>query len=430
MTELTLDEKERIEAVARHELGEKPITIYTKLEKSRKWFYKWLNRSKTGMKQWYKDCPRTPKYTPNQINDEIEQAVVKIRTELMEGDNDEYRYSFVGAEAIKFHMEKLGCKPSEIPSSSTIKRIIKRNKLRVNKPERYKRVHSKGRYTIIIPKDVDEMHQMDYVGPRHIKGYGPINSIHLKDVVGRQVAGRQYKEKSMDNAMDFLLDYWKQHPIPRYLQVDNGMCFAGDFKHPKSFSRFVRLALYVGIEVVFIAPSKPWMNGTIEEFNKDFARLFWKKEQFVNLDDIREKAPKFFEQQNEFNTWKLKDKNLKSINPKRMLPEDFTIDVNKLPLVPGKIHFIRIVDSNGRIGVLNEYFKVGKEYIGEYVWATIETRKQILTIYYNDEKLQVMEIKKFSYKIPERIYPQKHSIFDNTVGKKSVTYVLNLFASI
>ena len=184
MTELTLEEKERIEAVARHEAGEKPITIYTELGKSRKWFYKWLNRSKTGTKEWYKDRPRTPEHTPNQINDETEQVVVKIRTELMEGDNDEYRYSFVGAEAIQFHMEKLGYDSSDIPSISTIKRIIKRNKLRVNKPERYKRVHSKGRYTIIRPKYVDEVHQMDFVGPRHIKGYGPINSIHLKDVVG------------------------------------------------------------------------------------------------------------------------------------------------------------------------------------------------------------------------------------------------------
>ena len=99
---------------------------------------------------------------------------------------------------------------------------------------------------------------MDYVGPRHIKGYGPIKSRHLKNVVGRQVAGQQYNNgKSMANVMVFLLDYWKPSPIPKYLQVDNGMCFAGDYKHPMSCSRFVRLALCVGIEEVFIAPSKP-----------------------------------------------------------------------------------------------------------------------------------------------------------------------------
>ena len=103
----------------------------------------------------------------------------------MNGTEESAKYSCVGAEAIQFNMKELGYEQSEIPSISTIKRIIKRNKLRVNRPERYKRVHSKGRYTILNPKYVDELHQMDYVGPRHIKGYGPINSIHLKDVVGR-----------------------------------------------------------------------------------------------------------------------------------------------------------------------------------------------------------------------------------------------------
>ena len=120
-------------------------------------------------------------------------------------------------------MEKLGYDSSTIPSISTIKRIIKRNNLRVNKKERYKRIRSKGRHTLIKPEFTDEMHQIDFVGPRYIKGFGSFNSLHLKDVVGCQVAGNQYVEKSMDNVMDFLSEYWKYHPIPRYIQTDNGM---------------------------------------------------------------------------------------------------------------------------------------------------------------------------------------------------------------
>ncbi len=105
----------------------------------------------------------------------------------------------------------------------------------------------------------------------------------------------------MDNIIEFLLNYWKQHPIPKYLQVDNGMSFTRDHKRPKSFSRFMRLALYVGIGVVFIAPSKPWMNWTIEEFNKGFDKRFWKKYRFVALNDIRSNSPEFFEKENKFN---------------------------------------------------------------------------------------------------------------------------------
>jgi len=410
--EHTPEEEERIKAIQRYFEGEREVDIYRSLERSKGWFNKWLGRYKTGRKGWYNDLPKRARVIPHKTSERIEQIVVNIRKALMDGTGDSTKYSRVGAEAIQFHMDELGYKSSEIPSLSTIKRIIKRNKLKVNKRERHKRIHSKGRHTILNPKHIDELHQLDYVGPRHIKGYGPINSIlHLKDVVGRQVAGQQYNEKSMDNVMEFLLDYWKQCPIPKYLQVDNGMCFAGDYKHPKSFSRFVRLALYVGIEVVFIAPSRPWMNGTIEEFNKGFDKRFWQKELFTDLNDIRKKSVIFFEKENEFNAWKLRNDNLKVVDPKRMLPEDFSIAVDRLPLVTRKIHFIRGVDSRGKISVLNEYFDVGKEYTGEYAWATIETMKQTLMVYYKDENLKVMEIKRFGYEIGETVHNRKDSIF-------------------
>ena len=411
--------EERINAIQRHVEGEKPAEIYRNIGRSKPWFYKWLNRFKTGKKGWFKGLSRKPEHSPSQTNEQIEQAVVNVRKALMDGTEGYTKYSCIGAEAVQFHMEEMRYKPSEIPSISTIKRIIRRNKLRMNKPKRYKRVRSKGRYTILKPRQIDEIHQIDIVGPRHIKGYGSICSMHLKDVVGRKAAGNQYNEKTMDNIMKFLLDYWRQHQIPRYLQVDNGMSFAGDYKHPKSFSRFVRLALYVGVEVVFIAPSKPWMNGTIEEFNKGFKIRFWENERFKDLEDVRKKAPVYFENQNRFTTWKLKDKDLKPINPRRMLLEDFTVDMNHLPLVTGKIHFIRVVDSTGRIFVLNEYFNVGGEYVGEYVWATIETRKQSLTVYYKDENLTVQEIKKFGYKILEKVCNRRHSIFSLAWNKRS-----------
>jgi len=226
--------------------GENPVDIYRNINRSKKWFKKWfkkwLKRYQTGQQEWYKDLPKSSKVIHNKTDDKIEQVIVKIRKSLMDGTEDSTRYSFVGDEAIRFRMEELGYAPSAIPSRSTIKRIIKRHKLRINKKERYKRVRSKGRYTIIKPACIDEMHQIDFVGPRYIKGFGPINSFHLKDVVGRQVAGNQYVGKSMNNVMEFLLDYWTFHPIPRYLQIDNGISFAGDYIHPRSISSILRIA--------------------------------------------------------------------------------------------------------------------------------------------------------------------------------------------
>jgi hypothetical protein len=61
----------------------------------------------------------------------------------------------------------------------------------------------------------------------------------------------------------------------------------------------------------------------------------------------------------------LRNQKLKVVDPKRTLPEDFTIAVDRLPLVTGNIHFIRGVDSRGKISVRNDYFDVGKGYTGE-----------------------------------------------------------------
>ena len=137
-------------------------------------------------------------------------------------------------------MEKLDFSKDGIPSASTIKRIVKKHCLKVNKRERYKRVKSKKRYTLLNPTKIDEMHQMDWVGPRFIKGYGAVSSLYLIDVVSSRVRIEQYNSKSMDNVIGFLIRHWSNNPILRYLQVDNGMYFIGDFKNPRRFSRFHR----------------------------------------------------------------------------------------------------------------------------------------------------------------------------------------------
>ena len=79
----------------------------------------------------------------------------------------------------------------------------------------------------------------------------------------------------MDTAIEFLLDCWTNHAIPKYLQMDNGVYSIGDLRHVRHFSRVVRLCLCFGVEPVFIAPRKPWMNGTVVDFNGEFEEKLW-----------------------------------------------------------------------------------------------------------------------------------------------------------
>lgn len=244
---------------------------------------------------------------------------------------------------------------------------------------------------------------MDFVGPRFIKGYGAISSLNLIDVVNNQVHTEQNNSKSMYTVLAFLIKYWTNNPIPIYIQVDNGMNFYGDFKHPRIFSRFTRLCIYVGIEVFFIVPRCQWMNGSIENFNKWFEQKFWDKEIFTDLENMRTKSIHFGGQYNARSVWIKKNKKLQSIEPVRMLKEAAEINLSKLPLTDGKVHFIRQVNNDGQINVLNEAFSVGKEFISEYVWATICLGEQRLEVYYQAQDMDVVLIKEFSYCVNEEI---------------------------
>ena len=346
---MDIEEQERVDAVNLYIMGDKPADICRNTNRSKKWLFKWVNRFKTGDEEWYRSQSRAPKSQGKETCKEIERVAVSIRKTLMDGNENESKYLGVGADAIQYRMHGLGFTEDDMPSVSTIKRIVKIHGLKVNKRERYKRVKSKKRYTLQNPTQIDEMHQMDFVGPRFIKGYGAISSLHLIDVVSSRVRIDQYNSKSMDNVIAFLIRYWSNNPIPKYLQVDNGMYFIGDFKHPRKFSRFIRLCLYVGIEAVFIAPSSPWMNGSIENFNNWFGSKFWDKDTFADLEDIRTRSPHFVDQHNDLSAWKKRDKGLKQTKPVRMLKDTVEINSDKLPLTDGQIHFIRTVDNEANI---------------------------------------------------------------------------------
>ncbi len=45
----------RKKAIQRYVQGEKPKSIYIDLKRSKKWFFKWLNRYQSSAPDWYKD---------------------------------------------------------------------------------------------------------------------------------------------------------------------------------------------------------------------------------------------------------------------------------------------------------------------------------------------------------------------------------------
>ena len=111
----------RKKAIQRYVQGDKPKAIYTDLKRSKKWFFKWLQRYQTGEKDWYKDQSRAPKNSPKRISGTDKQRIIEVRKKL-----ESQLFAQTGASAIKWELSKSGF---NFPSDRTINRVLKREGL-------------------------------------------------------------------------------------------------------------------------------------------------------------------------------------------------------------------------------------------------------------------------------------------------------------
>ena len=111
----------RKNAIKRYLDGEKPKSIYSDLNRSKKWFFKWLKRYQSGDKDWYKNQHKAPKKSPRGISETDKERIIETRKRL-----ETERFAQTGASAIKWELSKAGF---DFPSDRTINRVLKREGL-------------------------------------------------------------------------------------------------------------------------------------------------------------------------------------------------------------------------------------------------------------------------------------------------------------
>jgi transposase len=87
----------RKEAIQRHILGgESPKTIYKSLNRSKKWFFKWLKRYESGESDWYTGHSRAPITRPAETKARLKEQIITTRRRL-----EEAPYAQIGVSAVK-----------------------------------------------------------------------------------------------------------------------------------------------------------------------------------------------------------------------------------------------------------------------------------------------------------------------------------------
>jgi transposase len=107
----------RKKAIELYLKGESPKSIYTKLNHSKYWFFKWLKRYQTGDPDWYKGKSRAPKNHPGAIEEVDRQRIIAVRQRL-----ESQKFAQIGASAIKWELTKSG---TTFPSDRTINRVLR-----------------------------------------------------------------------------------------------------------------------------------------------------------------------------------------------------------------------------------------------------------------------------------------------------------------
>ena len=116
-----MEQELRKQAIQRYRNNEKPKSIYTDLNRSKFWFFKWLKRYQSGDPDWYKDQSRAPHTRPTALSEIDKQRIISVRQRL-----ESQKFAQTGASAIKWELSKSGF---NFPSDRTINRVLKREGL-------------------------------------------------------------------------------------------------------------------------------------------------------------------------------------------------------------------------------------------------------------------------------------------------------------
>jgi len=383
-----MDEIEiRKQAISRYENGESPKAIYQSLGKSKRWFFKWLKRYRYGGDNWSDDLLRKPHRTRDKININMEQAIIDTRKKL-----ETTLYAQIGALNIKWHLEKQGLVP---PTISTINNVLKRNDL-VKKHHKYE---PKGvNYPALKVSKSNFMQQFDVVGPRYLKTDGRFYSANIIDAYDRRCCINPVRRQTKVDILASLVRCFKLLGIPEYLQMDNKLSMRGSNRYPHSFGLIIRLCLYLGIQPIFIPIGEPWRNGIIERFQNVFDKMFFRSQYFKSFSHLVYQArgfEVFHDNNHRYSTLEGRTPVEKMSGDIKYLPEDFKVP-SRLCIAPGYVHLIRFIRSNRILDIFGEKFSMPVELEYEYVWATIDTDQESLSIYH-DSKL----VKKLDYTLPK-----------------------------
>jgi len=367
--------------------------ICRRLKRSRPWLDRWLDRYNPGdVENSLQDHSSGPRVSRSAWSTQVRQQVIAMRKSR--NLEEQWRYAFLGAEAIHLELKALG--NPEVPPARTIHRWFVAAGL-VEHSEKQSTQRNPKLIPIPTADAVNRVQQLDLKGPIYLEGSPAKYYLAvLRDRFSHRCAIQVLDNREAQNIVAFLVDSWRWMGLADYLQLDNALEFRGSNRYPRSFGKMVRVALDLQVEALFNPPGEPWRNGGVEWFNGFLdGRLL--KVKFNDLQAFRAEAQVCQQTCNQ--THRLAAHNGLTPNELaaqamlRYLPKDYQRHLSKhLPQDHGFASFVRLVRKSGRITLgAGDRFLVDPNLAYQYVLARVDLAQSVVRIVYHDQVLHTYD---------------------------------------
>jgi putative transposase len=368
--------------------------------RSRAWLSKWIARYGPHGWQGLRSQSRKPHHSAQAYSSAVRRLIERAYRRVQKRP-----WGLRGLSAVR-HELRITYRLRPLPSRSTIRRVLRA--AGVFKAPRPK--PSEALYPQPRPTASYTIQAMDWT-ERFLGGGAKVYAFHTIDLTTRACVQTIRPDKTAQSVRTHLKKVWKTQGIPHGLQMDNDAAFYGSRRVPHHFGQIVRLCLYVGLEPIFIPVGEAKRNGDVEQLHGVWDKAVWQQVSFETVQAAQDFTPQFERwYRNEYEPPKLKGQTPGAFEAGRRryrLTEALWQTLpNPLPLVAGRIHFLRRVSEAGAIEVLNEPWPGFKRLTGEYVWATLWTHRHLLEVYHRGSAERPLKrIKIFRYEIDEPIRP-------------------------
>jgi IS30 family transposase len=387
--------KLRKRAIALYLQGWKKSEIARRLKRSRPWVDRWLSRYRSEAPTVsLRDRSRAPKHQRCSYPERIKKMVNRIREKREQGQQTNYQYALISAQAIYYELQELSVSP--VPSPRTIHGWLKEAG---QIPERRSQKEPNPTYPVLPCRAVNDIQELDFKGPFYLKDHShKYYLVALRDKWSKKTALRALANKSMDAILDFLVPAWQKMGCPKRLKMDNCLDFRGSNMYPRALSKLMRVCLDLGIQPVFIPICEPWRNGVVENLNGLLNRFLIRTRTFETEKQLHQAVQRMETTIN--TTHRLST--LQGKTPQefaaharlRYPPAGYDWRTRDLRLLKGNVTFIRFVRKSGRITLTaKDKFLIGKKYKYHYVMAVVDVAKKRLRVI-----CQGKQVRSFDYR--------------------------------